>query len=226
MKHNEEKKYFEKFALNLLKEYKNIDISNFKDDEEPDWQDEINSMGIEVTRDSVGTKFWADLEKVKDKKISDKKVKEFNKKFIVNGGRILDKKTASIIGIDKCSFGYNDNLVYIIPSYSNSFERINIIIKEKTKKLNDHYKEKIQDNRLFIFSPMLINKDMAAEELIEIKNNQINLKRNFNIIYVCILYEIYTFDLIKNELNVIKMDEIQFNKISVYSCNETRNKWN
>lgn len=223
MKHNEEKKYFEKFALNLLKEYKKIDISNFKDKEEPDWQDEKNSIGIEVTRDSIGTKFWADLEKVKDKKISDKKIKEFNKKFKANGGRILDKKTASIIGIEKCSFGYNDNYVYIIPSYNNSFDRINIIINEKTEKMNDHYKETIQDNRLFIFSPMLINKEMADEELIEIKNNQIKFKRNFNIIYVCILHEIYTFDLIKNEWNAIKMDEMQFNKISIDSCNEVKN---
>ena len=223
MKHDEEKKYFEKFALNLLKEYKNIDISNFKDDEEPDWQDEINSIGIEVTRDSVGTKFWADLEKVKDKKIPDKKVKEFNKKFKANGGRVLDKKAASIIGIEKCGFGYNDNFVYIIPSYNNSFDRINIIIKEKAEKLNNHYKETIQDNRLFIFSPMLINKEMADKELIEIKNNQINLKRKFNIVYVCILHDIYTFDLIKNEWNVIKMDEKEFNKISIDSCNEVKN---
>ena len=223
MKHDEEKKYFEKFALNLLKEYKNIDISNFKDDEEPDWQDEKNSTGIEVTRDSVGTKFWADLEKVKDKKISDKKVKEFNKRFKANGGRILDKKTASIIGIEECSFGYNNNFVYIIPSYNNSFDRINIIIKEKTEKLNAHYKETIQDNRLFIFSPMLINKEMADEELIEMKNNQIKFNRNFNIIFVCILQEIYTFDLIKNEWNAIKMDEMEFNKISIDSCNEVKN---
>ena len=59
--------------------------------------------------------------------------------------------------------------------------------------------------------------------LIEIKNNQIKFKRNFNIIYVCILHEIYTFDLIKNEWNAIKMDEMQFNKISIDSCNEVKN---
>lgn len=223
MNHDGEKKYFEKFALNLLKEYKNINISGFKDAEEPDWQDKENSIGIEVTRDSVGTKFWADLEKVKDKKIPNKKIKNFNKKFKANGGRILDKKTAAIIGMKKCSFGYNDNYVYIIPSYNNSFERINLIIKEKTEKLNDHYEKTIQDNRLFIFSPMLINKEMADEELVEIKNIQLNNKRKFNIIYVCILHEIYTFDLIKNKWNVIKMDEKQFNNISINSCNEVKN---
>lgn len=223
MSHDEEKKYFEKFALNLLKEYKNIDISNFEHKEKPDWQDETNSIGIEVTRDSIGTKFWADLEKVKDKKIPDKKIKDFNKKFEKNGGRILDKEIASIMGIEKCSFGYNDRFVYIIPSYSDDFGRVNKKIEEKINKLNDIYEKKIQDNRLFIFSPILINKEMADEELIEIKNIQLNSRRKFNIIYVCILHEIYTFDFIKNKWDVIKMDENQFNNISINSSKEVKN---
>ncbi len=71
MKHDTEKKYFELFALKLLEKYINIDINDFADKEEPDWQNEINSVGIEVTRNSLGTKFWRELEKV-DKPISDK----------------------------------------------------------------------------------------------------------------------------------------------------------
>ena len=54
------------------------------------------------------------------------------------------------------------------------------------------------------------------------ENIQLNYKRNFNIIYVCILHEIYTFDLIKNEWNVTKMDEEIFNTISINSCNEVK----
>lgn len=222
MEHDLEKRYFEKFAMNLLKEYKNLDIENFEKKEKPDWQDKLNNIGIEVTRDSIGTKFWADLEKVKDEKIPDEKIESFNKKFRKNGGRILDTKTATIMGIEKCSFGYNEKYVYIIPCHTDSFDRINLIIKEKTEKLNNIYNKVILDNRLFIFSPILINREMADEELKEIKNIQLNYKRNFNIIYVCILHEIYTFDLIKNEWNVTKMDEEIFNTISINSCNEVK----
>lgn len=219
-KHDSEKKYFEKFALNLLEKYINISISNFKESEEPDWQDEFNNVGIEVTRDSIGTKFWADIEKVEGKKIPDKDLKKFNGKFKANGGRIITKELATIIGIEDCSFGFNDKYVYIIPSYKNGFERINEIIINKTKKLNKNYKEIIKDNRLFIFSPILVKGKMAEEELNEIIKIQNEYNRNFNIIYVCILHEIYIFNMQTNKWNLIKMNEEEFNRISRKSSEE------
>lgn len=218
--HDLEKKYFEKFALNLLERYMNINISNFKDCEEPDWQDELNSIGIEVTRDSIGTKFWADLEKVQGKKIPEKDLKKFNSKFKANGGRVITKKQASIIGIDKCSFGFNDKYVYIIPCYTDGFERINKIIDNKTRKLNNNYKQKINDNRLFIFSPILVKGNMAEQELDEIIKIQKGKDRNFNIIYVCILHEIYIFDMLENKWNMVRMDKIEFDEISRKSSDE------
>lgn len=221
-RHNSEKRYFEKFALNLLEKYLNENISKFKECEEPDWQDELNSIGIEVTRDSVGTKFWANIEKVEGKKILDKDLKKFNSKFKANGGRIITKELASIIGIKKCSFGFNDKYVYIIPSYKNGFERINEIIINKTKKLNKNYKETIKDNRLFIFSPILVKGKMAVEELNEIKKIQKEYNRNFNIIYVCILHEIHIFNIQTNKWNLIKMDEEEFNRISRKSSKEIK----
>lgn len=219
-KHDSEKKYFERFAINLLERYINMDISKFKTCEEPDWQDEFNNIGIEVTRDSIGTKFWADIEKVQGKKILDKDLKKFNNKFKANGGRIITKELASIIGIEDCSFGFNDKYVYIIPSYKNRFERINEIIINKTKKLNKNYKETIKDNRLFIFSPILVKGKMAEEELNEIIKIQKEYNRNFNIIYVCILHEIYIFNMQTNKWNLIKMNEEEFNRISRKSSEE------
>ncbi len=80
MSHNTEKKYFELFALKLLEKYINMDIKKFEDKEEPDWQNEIMSVGIEVTRNSLGTKFWRELENVQ-KLNSDKQINKFNKRF-------------------------------------------------------------------------------------------------------------------------------------------------
>lgn len=218
--HDYEKKYFERFAINLLKKYINIDISNFKDLEKPDWQDEFNSIGIEVTRDSVGTKFWADIEKVQGKKIADKDLKKFNNRFKANGGRIVTKQTASIIGIKQCSFGFNDRYVYIIPSYTDDFKRINEIIEDKTKKLNNDYNETIIDNRLFVFSPILVNTKMIEEELIQMENIQKEYDRKFNVIYVCILHEIYIFNIKESKVGILEMDEEEFNKISKESSKE------
>lgn len=218
--HDSEKKYFERFAINLLKKYINIDISTFKNLEKPDWQDEFNSIGIEVTRDSIGTKFWADIEKVQGKKIADKDLKKFNSRFKANGGRIITKETATIIGIKKCSFGFNDRYVYIIPSYTDDFKRINKIIEGKTKKLNKNYNKTISDNRLFVFSPILVNRESVEEELIEMKNIQNEYGRKFNIIYVCILHKLYIFNIEENNVGIVEMDKEEFNKISIKASKE------
>lgn len=218
--HDSEKKYFERFAINLLKKYINMDISSFKNLEKPDWQDKFNNIGIEVTRDSIGTKFWADIEKVQGKKIADKDLKRFNRRFKGNGGRIITKEMASIIGIKKCSFGFNDRYVYIIPSYTDDFKRIDRIIVEKTKKLNKNYNKTISDNRLFIFSPILVNREIVEEELVQIKNIQNEYDRRFNIIYVCTLYNIYIFNIKENKVGIVEMDKEEFNKISIKSSKE------
>ena len=65
MNHDDKKKYFELFALKILKEYQNVEIEKLIHDEKTDWQDINNSIGIEITRNSIGTQFWSELEKVK-----------------------------------------------------------------------------------------------------------------------------------------------------------------
>ena len=57
MNHDDKKKYFELFALKILKEYQNVEIEKLIHDEKPDWQDINNSIGIEITRNSIGTQF-------------------------------------------------------------------------------------------------------------------------------------------------------------------------
>lgn len=156
MKHDNEKKYFELYALKILNKYANLEIENLKHDEKPDWQDVINSIGIEITRNSEGTQFWCELEKVK-KPISDKKIEQFNKRFEKNGGSVIPIERAKIIFNDneiKDGFGFNDKYFYIIPCYNNDFSEVNKSIKDKLKKLNEIYNTDIKDNRLFIFTPI------------------------------------------------------------------------
>ena len=100
MNHDDKKKYFELFALKILKEYQNVEIEKLIHDEKPDWQDINNSIGIKITRNSIGTQFWSELEKVK-KPIPDKDIEKFNKRFRKNGGRVIPIEQARIIFNDK-----------------------------------------------------------------------------------------------------------------------------
>ena len=215
MNHDDEKKYFELFALKILKEYQNVEIEKLIHDEKPDWQDINNSIGIEITRNSIGTQFWSELEKVK-KPIPDKDIEKFNKRFRKNGGSVIPIEQVRIIFNDKevnDSFGFNDKYLYIIPSYNDDFSEINRSLNEKLKKLNEIYK-KMQDNRLFIFSPIYATEKMIDNELQNIIKIQSEKKRKFNIVYVCLLHELIVFNIKENSYKCIQMDKEVFDRLS------------
>ena len=223
MNHDDKKKYFELFALKILKEYQNVEIEKLIHDEKPDWQDINNSIGIEITRNSIGTQFWSELEKVK-KPILDKDIEKFNKRFRKNGGRVIPIEQARIIFNDKYkkdSFRFNEKYFSIIPVYNDDFSEINRSLKEKLKKLNEIYKE-MNDNRLFIFSPIYANKEMIENELQNIINTQNDKKRKFNIVYVCLLHELLVFNLNENDWKCIQMDKDVFNKLSEETNKEVK----
>lgn len=225
MNHDDEKDYFELFALKILKEYQNVDIDKLIHDEKPDWQDINKSIGIEITRNSTGTQFWSELEKVK-KPIPDKSIEKFNNRFRKNGGSVIPIEQARIIFNDKDkkdSFGFNEKYFYIIPSYNDDFSEVNRSLKEKLKKLNDIYKE-MQDNRLFIFSPIYATEEMIEDELQSIIKVQSNNKRKFNIVYVCLLYKLLVFNLNENNWKCIQMDIDVFNKLSEEACDEVKSQ--
>ena len=223
MNHDDKKKYFELFALKILKEYQNVEIEKLIHDEKTDWQDKNNSIGIEITRNSIGTQFWSELEKV-NKPIPDKDIEKFNKRFRKNGGRVIPIEQARIIFDDKDkkdSFRFNEKYFYIIPVYNDDFSEINRSLKEKLKKLNEIYKE-MNDNRLFIFSPIYANKEMIENELQNIINIQNDKKRKFNIVYVCLLHELLVFNLNENDWKCIQMDKDVFNKLSEETNKEVK----
>ncbi len=225
MNHDDEKDYFELFALKILKEYQKVDIDKLKHKERPDWQDIDNSIGIEITRNSTGTQFWSELEKV-NKPISDKDIEKFNKRFKKNGGSVIPIEHARIIFNDKDKkdgFGFNEKYFYIIPSYNDDFSEVNRSLKKKLKKLNEIYKE-MHDNRLFIFSPIYANKKMIENELQNIINIQNEKKRKFNIIYVCLLHKLIIFNLNENNWKCIQMDKDVFNKLSEEANKEVKSQ--
>ena len=213
--HDLDKKYFEMLALKLLEEYLNIDISNFVDSEKPDWKDFKNSIGIEVTRHSEGTQFWSELEKVKAP-ISDKKIEKFNKRFIKNGGSVITRETAKIIFGDeaKDNFNFNKNYFYIIPGFNDNFSKINEIIENKVKLLNTIYDKNMNNNRLFIFSPVYVVDEMIMKEVIDIENIQKDKMKKFDIIYICLLYKIYVINLNDNNFKKIVMNKNRVDEIS------------
>lgn len=223
MNHDDEKDYFEILALKILKEYQNTEIKKFIHDEKPDWQNLSDSIGIEITRNSIGTQFWSEIEQVK-KKIPDKNIEKFNDRFRKNGGSVIPIEQARIIFKNKDvkdSFGFNDKYLYIIPSYNDDFSEVNISLNKKIKKLNMIYKE-MQDNRLFIFSPIYVNKEMIENELQNIINIQDDKKRKFNIVYVCLLHELLVFNLNENNWKCIQMNKNVFYKLSEEANREVK----
>ncbi len=226
MNHDDEKDYFELFALKILKEYQNVEIDKLIHDEKPDWQDISNSMGIEITRNSTGTQFWSELEKVK-KPIPDKNIEKFNKRFRKNGGRVITIEEARIIYNDKKikdPFGFNEKYFYIIPSYDDDFSIVNKSIKEKVRKLNDIYSKNIKDNRLFIFSPIFALEESFDNELQNIIKIQSEKKIKFNIVYVCLLHELIVFNINENSYKCIQMDKEVFYRLSEEANKEVKSQ--
>ena len=221
MGHDDEKDYFELFALKILKEYQNVEIEKLIHYEKPDWQDINNSIGIEITRNSLGTQFWKELEKVK-KPIPEERIEQFNRRFEKNGGRVITIEKARIIFNDKDkkdSFGFNDRYFYILPVYNDDFSEVNKSLKDKLNKLNTIYK-KMDDNRLFIFSPIYVTDEMIDNELQKIIDIQKGNERIFNIVYVCILHKLIVFDLNENEWKCIEMDREEFDRLSFAASKE------
>lgn len=220
---NKENLYFEIFARNILEKYTGLDITNFRKHESPDWIDNINSIGIEVTRTAKGNQFWSELENVK-KPISDEKIERFNKRFEKNGGRVISLDLAKTIGI-KDTFGYNNNFVYILPCYNDDFSIVNQRISEKVKKLNKNYTA-IKDNRLFIFSSIMFNDEIIKNEIESIQKIQKKYKCRFNIFYICILHELCIIDLNTKSFKRIPMSKEEFDKISFESADKAEKAQN
>lgn len=212
MNHNLEKKYYEELAFNLLKAILDVDITNFNNYDRPDLQNVKDSIGIEVTRADESLGFYEQLERID--KVDADKTKQFNKKFIKNGGRVISKKEADCIGIE-CSFKLNENYVYIIPCNNNNFEKINEVIENKIKKINNNDNYKLfKQNDLFVFSHIRTRKELFQGELNKITEIQSKFEKKFDFIYICLTNCIVIFNLKNNSYNIKKFDKNKYNNIA------------
>ena len=221
MQHNRDKDYYELLALNILNDSNLINKAKFKKGEKPDWQSTELSEGIEVTRDERNESFDNFINNSNINNI--KNVINYNKKFKKHGGRIISEERA------KCIFGYeyknsknfHHGFLYIIPSYTDSFEEIHKIHKLKLFKLNNGYNKDLKLNILFIFSNIYIDNKKLMKEMKIFNKNSKEYKRIFNKIYVY-ADKIYSFDLFNYKLDII--EPINYYKIIENTLEELNEK--
>ena len=186
----------EKFALNVLNKICGIDTSNFIKGESPDWQNEIQSIGIEVTIEDDSIKFFAELENLDVDKIKDKE--KFRKRYIENGGYAIPKETAQILNITHSQIDIGDDYIYLTYSDKDNFDKVNIRIKQKLEKLNKNFKV-YEHNWLIVFTPTYATNEMLNEELQKLNVICKKYQHTYSIIYMIFGEEIVEFNLKENK---------------------------
>ncbi len=185
-------KYYEAYAkISLIDIYKK-DLTSSKtiNKESPDIQDDINDIGIEVTRSATNAECIADsiTNNVFHKNHNlDELKNEITKKYKSFNGEV----------------GRIQNCNYISPhiglvNTSIFYERIKDRIIEKSKLFYDHYK-KYSENDLYIFTG---NSLLNIEDIQKIIDELKDFKIPFNNIFINCLDKIF----ICNKNNVIQKD--------------------
>ena len=186
----------EKFALNVLNKVCGVDISNFIKGESPDWQNEIQSIGIEITIEDDSIKFFSELENFDVDKIKDKD--KFRKRYIENGGYAIPKETAQILNITHSQIDIGDDYIYLTYSDKDNFDKVNIRIKQKLDKLNKNFKV-YEHNWLIVFTPTYATNEMLYEELQELNLICKKYQHTYSIIYMIFGEAMTEFNLKENK---------------------------
>ena len=153
-----------------------------------------------------------DKNKIKDKD-------KFRKRYIKNRGYAISKKTAQTLNLTHSMIDIGDEYFYLAYSDNNNFNKINKKIIQKIEKLNKNFKT-FNDNRLFIFSTIRINKDILKEELEYLIKKSNKNDKKYNIIYVLSLNKLCIFDLKNNNYAYKELD-----KEIIYKIEENVNKF-
>ena len=210
MKHNSDKDFFEYLVKNVL-QYYNLIENDFQKSEEPDWIS--NKIGLEITRADQTLDFDGFIAKYPKEKITN--IKKFNLKFQEVGGRIF-KVTDPIVKILnlKDTFYYDENYIYIIPSYKDDFDYVNKKVMNKLEKLNKNYNSDINTYYLGIFTPVYATEEMIKNELIELCEIQKEYKRKYEKIIIVFIDKICEFNLSTMQCNIIDETNETLNKLS------------
>ena len=188
------KEYYEAYAKISL-----IDIYNKKlisaktiGKESPDIQDDLNNIGIEVTRSSSNAECMTDA-------ITNNL---FNKGYKLDELKsLINKKYKSFNG----SIGQIDNFNYISPykgliSTSTTIENIKNRIIEKSKLFYDHYKI-YNENDLYVFTG---NSTLNICDIQEVIDNLQNIKIPFDKIFINCIDKIFILnknDIVQKNIN-------------------------
>ena len=193
-------------ALNILIEANIINDGDFEKNEQPDFYDKNNNIGIEITTANNSIAYTKYVSKKPNFVYEIKKVKnsrEFVKKCL--GGDTMTEKEA----IEEHKFilyKKSDEEVYTSFDLKSGFDLINTEVEKKFEKLSKY--KYCKEYRLFVIVPTLFlfsNGEIMKEKLeteIEIKylkNLSKNYERKFDIIYIYNNTRIYILDL-KNEV--------------------------
>lgn len=217
--HDSDKNYYEELALQILLK-KELIPNTFIKGETPDWHSNKDNIGIEVTNTDQSIEFSEWINNIENKE--KKNIKKFNKKYKKLGGKILDINHPLVKILDlKTAYNFDENYIYIIPSYDGSFKVIKEAIKRKMDKLNNNY-TKFKDNRLAIFTTNIITNEIIQEELIELLNISNSKPTSFNTIYLITFENIFIININKKSFSKLKInkEELQKPSINLYKKNQ------
>lgn len=219
MNHDDDKNFFEYLVKNILQKHNLIDKNLYKS-ERPDFRND--KIGLEVTRADQTLKFDGLISKYNKDNITD--IKGFNEKFKEAGGRVF-KKTDPIVKILnlKDTFHYNDDYIYIIPSYSEKFDFVNKKIEDKLIKLNSKYAN-IEHYYLGIFTTIYVHEDSIKKELVEIIKKQSEYNKKFEKIIIVFIDKICEFNLLNNTYKIIENTNEELNDLSIKTYDELHNQ--
>lgn len=192
------KKYYEAYAkISLIDIYnKKLKSAKTTDKESPDIQDDLNNIGIEVTRSSSKIKCIVDS-------ISNNL---FNKGYKLDELKsIINKNYKSFNG----NIGQIDNINYISPhkgliNNSTILKNIKNSIIKKSKLFYDHYKI-YNENDLYIFTG---DSTLNICDIQEIIDNLQNAKIPFNKIFINCIDKIFIWDkdsIVQKNINIEKL---------------------
>lgn len=220
MKHDSDKIFFEYLVKNMLQNYNIVD-NNLQKSEQPDFKNK--TIGLEITRADQTLDFEGFISKYNKDNIGN--IRKFNKNFEKLGGRVLEKTDPIVRILDlHDTFHYHEDYIYIIPSYSNEFSYVNKKIKDKLKRLNSIYDNKIEHYYLGIFTPIYIfEENTIREELDEIVNIQSHYNKKFEKVIVVFIDKICEFNLLNNTYNIIENTNEELNMISIKTSEELSN---
>lgn len=210
---NEKISYEELLALQILNKFLNLDITNFIKSESPDWKNDNENIGLEVTIVDDAKKFFSELEKINKNRIKDKD--KFRKRYIKNGGYAIPKETAQMLNLKSSMIDIGDGYFYLTYSQNNNFEKINRQFINKIEKLNNNFYP-FKDNRLFIFSTVYVVDDKRIKnELETLILESSKYKYKYNVIYMILLHKLCVFDLENKKYTHMNIDKKLMDEINI-----------